>query len=353
MKNRPIIEQRAESREQSNLYSNLVAYSGYFNNTEKLLKSSSGGGATALSEAIIREGGVVFGVCYSQDFKSAEFTCIEREEDLYKLKGSKYIETNKRIFHDGEYKPLWPFVAEKLTSGKKVLFIGLGCDVAALKSFLKVKEINTSNLFTVDLICFGPTSPEVHKQYVEYLEKKYNSKITSFTVRGKKRGWVPPYIIAEFENGKKFFNNFYHSDYGRAFNISARQSCYSCFFKGSAHQADITLGDYWGLTKNMSGYNHNGVSIFILHTSKGQELIKKINNEDFSLQPTDVDFAVKNNPMFCSCRKNKEASKKFFEDLKILGLHKAVLKNYGYKRIIRGFIPATVKKAIKLILGKK
>ena len=248
---------------------------------------------------------------------------------MQKLKGSKYVETQKRIFRDGEYKPLWPSVAEKLEIGKKVLFIGLGCDVAALKSFLKFKQIDTSNLFTVDLICFGPTSPIVHRQYTEALEKKYNSKIISFTVRGKKFGWVPAYIMAEFENGKKFDTHFYNSDYGIAFSRYARPSCYQCKFRGRDHQADITVGDYWGLTKDMNGYNNNGVSIFIVRTQRGEELIKKINKQGFTLQSTDVTFAIDHNHMYFECRQKPKDHEKFFQDLQNFGLHRAVKNSYG------------------------
>ena len=143
--------------------SGLKAYSGYFKDTEKLLQSSSGGAATALSELILTRGGVIFGSVYSADFRTPEFACIERKEDLHSLKGSKYAETSKRVFHEGEYKALWPLVAEKLESGLTVLFTGLGCDVAALKSFLKARGTDTSNLYTVDLICFGSTLQEVHR----------------------------------------------------------------------------------------------------------------------------------------------------------------------------------------------
>ena len=62
--------------------SKLTAYSGFFHDKEKLLQSASGGGATAISEEFIKHGGVVFGVTYSHDFKSAQFAYVETPEDL-------------------------------------------------------------------------------------------------------------------------------------------------------------------------------------------------------------------------------------------------------------------------------
>lgn len=167
--------------------SRLKAYSGYFNDNEKLLQSASGGGATAIAEAFLSRGGIVFGVSYSQDFKSAEFVCASTPGELAKLKGSKYIESRKEILIDNKLQSIYKVVAEKLKSNNKVLFIGLGCEVAAMQSYLDTKYIDTTNLYLIDLICHGPTSPEVARQFIEKLEKKFKSKVISFSVRYKKR----------------------------------------------------------------------------------------------------------------------------------------------------------------------
>ena len=338
--------------------SGLKAYSGYFNDTEKLLQSASGGAATAISELILTRGGVIFGSAYSADFRTPEFACIERKEDLHRLKGSKYAETSKRVFHDGEYKALWPLVAEKLESGLTVLFTGLGCDVAALKSFLKARRTDTSKLYTIDLICYGSTLQEVHRQYIETLERKYKSRVINFTVRYKKRGWTPPYIFAEFENGRKFDTDFYASDYGKAFALYARRPCYSCNFRGNNHQSDITVGDFWGLTPQMEGWNKNGVSIMISRTEKGEELIRNIDTKQFSIREADAEFAISHNRMYFMRREKLADYDKFCEDLKSAGLHKAIVNHYGFmkyyfgpmKEHVKRFIPAPVKKILKKIL---
>ena len=349
-------------RTQDSLFdcSNLKAYSGYFVDREKLLQSSSGGGATALSEAVIREGGAVFGACYSSDFRSAEFACIEKISDLHKLKGSKYIPTEKKIFQDGEYKPLWPSVAEKLESGRQVLFIGLGCDVGALKSFLNAKNIDTSNLFTADLFCYGPAPVEVHRQYIEYLESRYKSRVKNFTVRHKKKGWTPPYVFAEFENGQQFCKQFYTTDYGLAFGTFTREGCYNCRFRGVNHQADVTLGDFWGLTPKMNGYNPDGVSIFIVKTERGEELMRKIDTKEFSLSSADPVFAVEHNRMYYTCRKKPEDYAQLCDDLKTKGLHIAMVNHFGKVKYytkgiiqkVKRLIPKSAKRIIKAILRR-
>ena len=303
-------------------------------------------------------GGVIFGSAYSADFRTPEFALIECKEDLCRLKGSKYAETSKRVFHDGEYKALWPLVAEKLEAGLTVLFTGLGCDVAALKSFLKARGTDTSKLYTIDLICYGPTLQEVHRQYIEMLERRYKSRVTNFTVRYKKRGWTPPYIYAEFENGRKFCTDFYASDYGKAFSLYARRPCYGCNFRGTNHQADITVGDFWGLTPDMSGWNKNGVSVFIVRTEKGEELIRKIDTNEFALQEVDAEFVIEHNRMYYRRRSKVSDYDKFCDDLQSVGLHKALVNHYGFmkyyfgslKAHLKKFVPVRVKRFIKRMM---
>ena len=340
--------------------SNLKAYSGYYNDTQTLLQSSSGGAASILSAIILNGGGAVFGACYSPDCREAEFACVEREEDLCRLKGSKYIPTQKRVLLNGEYVSLWPLVAEKLNAGREVLFTGLGCDVGALRSYLKANSVDASRLFAIDLVCFGPAILEIHRQYVEQLEAKYHSRLKSFTVRHKAKGWTPPYVRAEFENGQVFTTPFYESDYGQAFSVYTREQCYKCRFKGAGHQADITLGDYWGLTPEMQGWNTNGVSILIVKTPKGEELIKRIDKASFTIEATDTSFAIEHNPMYYESRDKPQDYAKFCNDLKTSGLHRAIVNHHGVvkyhvmrvKKYVKKIIPAPVKRILKAILRR-
>ena len=256
---------------------------------------------------------------------------------------------------------MWQLVAEKLKTGCEVLFTGLGCDVAALYSYLKANSIDASRLFTVDLICFGSAILEIHRQYVERLEARHHSRLKSFTVRNKAKGWTPPYIRAEFESGQVFSTPFYESDYGAAFATYTREQCYKCRFKGTGHQADITLGDYWGLTPEMKGWNANGVSIFLVRTARGEELIRRIDRDSFTIEETDVNFVVEHNPMYYESRKKPADYEKFCSDLKAAGLHKAIVNQVGtvkyyarcLKKFARKIIPAPIVKVLKAILRKR
>ena len=73
----------------------VAVYGGYIDNDDKLMQSSSGGIATALAEQI-PAGGYIAGVVYSDDFRKAEYVVTNDIHALEKLKGSKYVETDKK-----------------------------------------------------------------------------------------------------------------------------------------------------------------------------------------------------------------------------------------------------------------
>ena len=162
---------------------NLKTYSGYYVDNDKLINSASGGAVSAISEAIISRGGVVFGASYSDDFKRAEYRCIDSLDGLELLKGSKYCETSKEIVINNETKSCYAVLEEKIKENRLILFVGLGCDIGAVLTYCESKKLDTSNLFTIDILCHGPTTALVHRQYIEGLEKKHRSKIKSFNVR--------------------------------------------------------------------------------------------------------------------------------------------------------------------------
>lgn len=295
----------------------MKVYSGYYKDADKCLCSSSGGATTAIAEKIICQGGYVFGVAYSEDFYSAEYVCVDRANQLKIIKGSKYIKSNKR--------DIYKIIEEKLATGKPVLFIGLGCDVAGVKSFVKKRGIDQSNLFTIDILCHGPAVAGVHESYIKRLEKKYRSKVSDFTIRYKKNGWTPFYIRAIFQNGKEYVTPFIKTDYGKAFYAVAEPQCLKCPFKGVNHRGDLCCGDFWGLTQVMPGWNDKGVSIMIVQTDKGNKLLELL-DDDFELMNADYDFVVKHNPMYVESRKQNADYDKFIRDMKGHGLHYAVSK---------------------------
>ena len=242
----------------------IAAYAGYVEESAELLSCSSGGVATALARQMIRRGGYVAGVTYTPDFKEAVYALTDRMEDLEKFKGSKYCAVQMgTVYAD---------VKALLEAGKPVLFIGLPCTVAALRGYLKQEY---EGLMTAELICHGPTTAKVHRQYVEYLEQKYQSKLVDFSVKRKKGAWTPGYLSATFENGTVYEKPFYHTEYGYAFATMAGKACYTCKARGNHRTGDLMLGDFWGATEQDPFWNKEGVSCILAHTEKGKAFLEE------------------------------------------------------------------------------
>ena len=102
-----------------------VWYQGWNRNTRKT--SSSGGAAAGLIEAFIHSGGYV-AACL---FKDGEFVFdITNDLDYAKnFAGSKYVKSNPVNIYSK--------VAKELKTGNKVLFVGLPCQVAAVKNYVQ------------------------------------------------------------------------------------------------------------------------------------------------------------------------------------------------------------------------
>lgn len=317
----------------------IAAYGGYIRINKELLSCTSGGIATALSIKFIEEGGYVVGVRYTQDFKNAEYLTTNKKNDLELFKGSKYI--------DAQVGDVFAKVKELLNANEKVLFIGLPCKVGALNFFLK-KQYN--NLLTCELICHGPTLMKVHTEYINYLEKKFDSKIVDFSVRRKKDSWLPAYLYAKFENHKEFIKEFYKTEYGIAFSQISLERCYNCKFKGNNRTGDIQIGDFWGYDKNKEYFNNNGTSCILVHTEKGNNYLKS--NDLLKLYPVTFEEIVKANQLIIKTKPKGKKLDKFKSNLESKGLFYAVKKSIGIKSRLKKFCPIFVKKFIKKNLKK-
>ena len=330
---------------QVNIDKGFKAFAGYMTDKEELKSSASGGAGAAMSKTFIENGGVVIGAAYTDEFKAAEYIIVEKKEDLCRLKGSKYISARKK---SGDI-IIYEKVQNLLTNGRRVLFTGLPCDVGALYSWLENRGIQTENLITVDLICHGCTSEKVQQFFVDSLEKKYSASMVQFSTRYVNKSWSLPYIYAKFKNGKVFKNPLYETDFGFALKYYVRPSCFHCKFKGDNHRSDITIGDYWGLNPKNSLYNKNGVSVIIVRSHKGLELIERIDREMFNYTEVDFDALVKHNPMYMRSTKKPAFYDSFEKDLNSNGLHDAVSHSRGYGV----YKKAAIKNRLLLMLGKK
>lgn len=289
----------------------IAAYAGYVEDSQELLSCSSGGVATALARQMIRRGGYVAGVTYTPDFKEAVYAVTNRMEELEQFKGSKYCAVKMgSVYAD---------VKALLDAHQPVLFIGLPCCVAGLRAYLKQ---DYDGLVTAELICHGPTPAKVHRQYVEHLEQRFDSRLTDFSVKRKKGAWTPGYLYAAFENGAVYEQPFYHTEYGYAFATLAGKACYSCQFRGNNRTGDLMLGDFWGATEQDAFWNKEGVSAILVHTEKGKHLL--LDTADLRLFDTTFQKIVEGNPNIIRPRSERANRAKFEQLLESRGLFYAV-----------------------------
>ena len=244
----------------------LASYTGFANNEADIKKSASGGVCTILSRLIIDRNGVVYGVSYSDNCQVIRYKRATSIQELESFRGSKYAQARK--------KDIYNHVMSDLKDNKMVLFIGLPCDVAALYNFTRN---DFSNLYTIELVCHGVTSPKVHEQFVLKEARENCSPMLDFSVRYKKKGWKPYFVYEKFENGIEIIKPFERTPYNTAFTYLKRPSCNCCKFKAYDKeyglQADMTVGDNHGVMPDSISYNKWGSSVLFVHSTKGQELI--------------------------------------------------------------------------------
>lgn len=309
-------------------------------NEEIRLKSSSGGIFTLIAEAIIDQGGVVFGAAFADDFKSVYHICVNSKADLEKLRGSKYVQSKI----GDTYKQAKAY----LDSGRKVLFTGTPCQIGGLYSYLR-KDYD--NLYTQDIICHGVPSPMVWEKYVENREKKSASTTQRMFFRHKKYGWKTYAVLFEFSNNTAYVKNLREDSFMRAFlsNSCLRPSCYACSFKSIKRQADITLADFWGIQNVLPEMDDDkGTSLVLTHSSKGTTMLDSI-SDNLRCEKVDTEVVSKyNSAAISSCKYNPKRDL-FLKDIRNNDFENTVAKytKVSLYRKLLSLVKIVLKKVLK------
>lgn len=244
----------------------------------KIRKASSSGGVFHyLAMEILNQKGIVYGAELN-DFKVKHIR-IDNIEDLTKIKGAKYAQSNlEKTFQQAK---------NDLINKKQVLFSGTPCQILGLKRYLK-KDYN--NLYTVSVICHGVINDDLLQKRISELERQFDTKMSQVKYRSKINGWDKSTIEFDSERIRKSYT-FTEDPLMDLYinNFILRESCYNCPAKGlDKNAADIILGDYWGIYHvDREFFDNLGVSAVITKTEKGQELYSKIQNFVISKE-TDV-----------------------------------------------------------------
>ena len=300
--------------------------------------SRSGAAFIAISDYILGNGGIVYGVGYKDHFKVSHQRATTKEE-RNEFKGSKYVQSDL----DGIFRQ----VKEDLKQGNTVLFSGTPCQTAGLNSYIGKKL--RKNLILVDIVCHGVPSPYIWRDYLAYIEKKYKSKVVKVDFRDKSRiGWAGHIESFVFENKNKVELDIFKYLFGK--NIMLRSSCSSCVFTNFTRPSDLTIGDYWGWEKISKEFNNDnkGCSLLLINTIKGQNLLNKISNNLFLIK-SDKEKSIQPNLEKPTVFDKKNAG--FIIDFQQKGF-KYVAKKYGnigWKYLIKTNINKAKRKIKQII----
>ena len=270
------------------------------------LQSSSGGIFTVLAERVLDDGGVVVGVAQTAPTRFGHIV-VDNKADLAKLRGSKYVQADVGL--------VYREVRSLLKAGSKVLFSGTPCQVAGLYAVLG--NATSADLFTVDIVCHGTPSVKVFEKYVREMEKTDNSVLDGVNFRDKSEGWSGYALLHRFRSGKSVSVHHGRSKYMRLFlsRICQNTSCDDCHYRKLPRIADITLGDYWGISKYHPEMDDNkGTSVVLLNTTPGSMLFESVADKVVQCD-SKVENAIAGNP--CIVRSSKPHPKRaeFFANL--------------------------------------
>lgn len=236
--------------------------------------SSSGGAFTAISDIVLKAGGVVCGATLDPNNFKVSHICASTEQDRNQMRGSKYVQS--------ETIGIFMTIKNQLKEGKTVLFSGTPCQCAELDKFIGDRP---GNLVIVDLFCHGAPSNQLLIDHIKYWEKKTSKKAIVYNYRSKKYGYAHTHEIA-FDDGSKN-TSIDLKRLLKLYTLSMRDSCYECPYASHHRYGDITIADLWEAPKVAGLYDSKGTSLVLVNTEKGEKLLKKIEN-DCLIKPVDI-----------------------------------------------------------------
>lgn len=267
----------------------LATFASYSKHNAEKAMSTSGGVASVFSSYIIRNGGVVYGCAVSPGLR-VEHVRIDRYDQLYRLRGSKYVQS--------KIGTVYCQIKKDLQNHRQVLFIGTPCQVAGLNRCIKDK----TGLLTIDLICHGVPSQFLFDKYVNEILRGRQASSVSFR---SKEG----YRLTLSDEKKILYDASFRKDLfltGFLKNLYLRESCYSCLYASKERVSDITVGDFWGLGRlEKIPFPQDGkISVVLLNTSGGSDLFKACSSDLYS-EKREYSEAVEGNlHLRCPSKKN-------------------------------------------------
>lgn len=298
--------------------------------------SSSGGAFTCFSDCVLHANGAVACCIYNTDSHQLVFELVTNAAERDLARGSKYFQANSESI----YGQIQKWLEEN--PRKRVMFVGTGCQVAGLHRYAQAKGIR-DRLILVDLICNGVPSPGLWGEYACYLEQKLGKPFDSITFKDKTKGWEEPsqFAVAGLKTIElDAFSDWFYD------GLTQRESCYVCPYTRLARSSDLTIGDFWGVTRAYpEAYDPRGVSLVLSHSQIGNELISESLH---SAKIQDVDPRECLQPRLeCPLTRPKERDR-FWEEVKKRGIAHCIRRHKRDRAI--GFLKRKIKGAARRVL---
>lgn len=298
----------------------------------ELLESTSGGAFRALASCVIRHGGLVCGVVWDEEMRAVHYL-TDNMETIRRMSGSKYVQG---LIGESVYAG----IGYALASGRRVLFSGLPCQVAAVKSYL---GCSPENLLTVDFPCYGVPSPVFFAEQISDLERKLKGRIVDFRFRDKRKNGFSHTTVVEFERPSDEVSSVtiddyrevpYHHAFGKCDCFD--MPCYDCRYASAERLSDITLGSFWGIEDVDPSFNaKTGVSMVLTNTRAGERLWDSV-KERFKVSQQDVQTAIEHNAGLVQGKKLPPARKEVY----------AALRSRGFSYVARKFYRLSIPRRI-------
>ena len=286
--------------------------------------SSSGGAFSVFAQNILREGGIVFGAAWTENFFLAH-KGIFNVEELAELRHSKFAQS-----YTGD---TFRKVRDQLEKGKPVLYVGTPCQISGLYSFL---GNGYDRLYTIDLLCF--CAPPI-TAFRKYLSEQHGIKnVRQVVFRDKCRGWLADGYSIYKRDGNVLQPVGGSDDYQKAYHtvLLRNSNCENCIYAGFPRQGDITLGDFWGIEQHDSTWNDGkGTSVILINSEKGQQLLNAVQGEFLRIEQVPLDWVRgKGNRIEKDGRPRHKGAEEFLSDLEKCTFHEAVERTILGKRDI-------------------
>ena len=265
-----------EEKNKQNLNHPAEAYAAV-GQAEQLIKNSASGGVYAcIARSHLLSGGMTAGAVMDCSGTGIHVYHMlsDKMEDLQKMQGSKYVQSDAWRCYDD--------VISALKKGKRVLFSGTPCQAAAIKQLTGDPE----NLITMDLVCHGVPPLQMLADYAKILEKRFGGKLQNLNFRDKSSGksFYARWDILKVKKIKEYRLSSRLQSYYRYFlsGVTYRESCYACPYAQMNRVSDITIGDYWKIedmhaadfaSRRME--KRSDWSCILVNTQKGNDFLRE------------------------------------------------------------------------------